>query len=73
MDIEKYIHHGKEVSVISKIKGMHRDHCLCHQQCRHFKPERKDNCPIAQANYRLCVEHDIVTPVYECPKYEPIQ
>ena len=69
--VEKYIHHGTEVSVISEIKGLHRNHCLCYRSCKHFKPGKDDNCEIANANYQLCLRYDLVTPVYECPKYQP--
>jgi len=69
MDTEKYIHHGVEVTVISRLKGQHREHCLCHQGCIHFKPGKVDHCQIAQANYRTCVKYNIVAPVFECPKY----
>ena len=68
--VEKCVHHGVEVSVISEVKGLHRQHCLCHQNCKHFKPNTPENCEIAQANYELCVKHNLTTPVYECAKYE---
>jgi hypothetical protein len=68
--IEKYIHHGTEVSVISEVKGKHREHCLCFQDCKYFKPNTIENCEIAQTNFNLCLKYDLVTPVYECAKYE---
>lgn len=40
--------------------------------CRKFKPGAEDNCPIAQAVYKNCVEFDIVTPMRECAKFEPM-
>lgn len=68
--IEKYVHHGVEVSVQSTLKGKHREHCLCHQNCRFFFPEDPEkNCEIAKANFKVCVDYNLVTPVYECPKY----
>jgi hypothetical protein len=70
MKTEKYIHHGVEVSVISELKGKHRQMCLCYA-CRFFKPGQPDNCDIAEANYAVCVKYNVVTPVWECPKYEP--
>lgn len=69
-NIEKYEHHGVEVSVISSQKGNHRNICLCFQSCKYFKPGSPKNCEIAQKNYELCVKHNLVTPVLECPKYE---
>ena len=68
--IEKYIHHGVEVSVISEVKGTHRKRCLCHQNCKFFKPNSPDNCPIAQSLYSLCINHNLVTPVFECGRFE---
>jgi len=64
--VERYEHHGTEVSVISEVKGKHRDHCLC-WRCGKFKPEdRENNCMIANALYALCKAFSLVTPVYEC-------
>lgn len=68
--IEKYNHHGMEVSVQSNLKGLHRDHCLCFQGCKNFKPNTPENCPIAQENYEFCVKYNMVTPVWECPEFE---
>jgi hypothetical protein len=70
MSIEKYNHHGLEVSVDSELKGKHRDHCLCYK-CEFFKPEdRGNNCEIANQLYKLCVMFYLVTPVYECPAFK---
>jgi len=85
--IIKYRHHrDEEVSVQEHLKGKHRDHCLCWQNCKHFKPEpskgetakaevEKGNCPLAQKLYEICVTYNIVIPVWECPRYEkrPLQ
>jgi len=73
MAIIQYEHdfHVKKVlvSVQEHLKGRHREHCLCWQNCQFFKPNLLENCEIAQANYELCVEYNIVTPVFECPKF----
>ena len=69
MNIIKYIHYGKEVSVIEHLKGTHKKHCLCYQNCKFFKPNTEDKCEIAAANFELCKTHGVVTPVFECPKY----
>jgi len=69
MTIEKYAHHGTEVSVQSDLKGKHREHCLCFQGCVNFKPGSPDNCKIAAAVFKNCVEFNIVTPVWECPEF----
>lgn len=69
--IVKYVHHDTEVSVQEEMLGKHREHCLCYQGCKFFKPEtRKGNCGIANAIYKNCVLYGVVTPVWECPKYE---
>lgn len=66
---ERYEHHGNEVWVDSALKGLHRAYCLCFQ-CAKFKPNTDENCPIAQSTYENCVEHGLVTPVWECPEFE---
>ena len=67
---EKYVHHGAKVSVFSAWKGQHRGFCLCHNQCKFFKPGTPENCPLAQELYEYDVRNGMVTPVMECPKYE---
>lgn len=67
--IISYEHHGKEVYVQENLKGKHTEHCLCFQNCKFFKPGKPDNCTIAQENFELCKKHNLVTPVYECPKF----
>jgi hypothetical protein len=70
VNTERYEHHGSLVHVVSEVKGRHREHCLC-WACEKFTPHDRDtNCPIANALYALCVEHSLVTPVYECPVFE---
>lgn len=69
MSIERYVHHGREVAVDSELKGKHRSHCLCFI-CANFNPQdREKNCPIANQIFATCVDHGVVTPVYECPKF----
>jgi hypothetical protein len=70
--IEKYTHHGVTVSVFSHLKGKHRDHCLCFR-CLHFKPGTEENCLIAKDTYKNCVKHNLVTPVFECPKFTHVE
>ncbi len=70
MTIEKYDHHGREVSVVSEMKGRHREVCLCFA-CERFKPGEVDNCHAAQSLYELCVAGPItVAPVLECAEYQ---
>ena len=70
MAMMKYIHHGVEVSVNPLLKGRHREHCLCYQNCVHFKPGQSDSCEIAEENLALCKKYNLVTPVFECPKFQ---
>ena len=68
--IEKYTHHGKEVSVRSDLKGKHREYCLC------FKCEKLDivnrgkNCKIADVIYFHCQMFNVTTPVFECGEFQ---
>ena len=66
----KYVHHNAEVSVMEHLKGTHRDHCLCFQGCKYFKPNTDANCSLAQELYQFDVTHGMTTPVFECPKFE---
>ena len=69
--ITKYNHHGAVVSVQEHLIGKHREHCLCWLGCKYFKPnDRPNNCSIANQVFEICVKYDIVSPVWECPKYE---
>ena len=71
INIIKYIHHGTMVSVHESDKGKHRDHCLCWQNCRFFNPDdREKNCSIANGLYEMDISCGIVTPVWECPRFD---
>jgi len=66
----KYPHHTEEeVSVRKELKGRHKDFCLCYS-CDKFKPNTPENCPIANEVYTLCVQENLVLPVWECPAFE---
>ena len=66
----QYEHHGRMVWVRASQKGQHWSRCLC-GECAKFTPnDRENNCPIANALYAFDVERDLVTPVWECPKFE---
>lgn len=67
-ETEIYNHHGRDVHVISELKGKHREHCLCFQ-CEKFNEDRSKNCHIANKLFKSCVRFGVVTPVYECPEY----
>jgi len=68
MTIIQYKHHGAFVSVQAKLKGRHKEFCLCYT-CANFAPNMPLNCPIAQATYEHNVKYNIVTPMWECPGY----
>ncbi len=70
MSVIQYEHHNVVVSVQEHLKGKHREHCLCYQDCIHFKPNTPNNCKIAQELYELDVKLGLTTPVWECPVYE---
>ena len=59
----KYEHHGAEVSVRENLKGLHRDHCLCHS-CSEL-----DKCITAKELFKLNKRFGITTPVWECPNF----
>ena len=66
---EQYKHHGADlVRVRSDLKGEHQDFCLCYD-CKRFHPGTQANCRISQAVFELCVEHNLVTPMWECPTF----
>ena len=70
---DKYIHynhHGKGVWVEERLKGLHREHCLCHNcELLDIGEDRDKNCDVARAVYALCVEYNLVLPVFECPRF----
>jgi hypothetical protein len=65
----QYSHHGNIVWVEFENIGKHRDFCLC-WSCKKLKPGEEDNCHIAKAVYKNCVDFKLVTPVWECPEFE---
>ena len=67
-NIIRYHHHQWDVAVDEKLKGKHRDHCLCFV-CDRFAPNMSFNCPIAQAVFETCVKFGLTTPVYECSMF----
>jgi hypothetical protein len=64
-----YTHHGKVVAVYYLQKGQHKEYCLCYA-CSKFSYNKEKNCPIAQKVFSLCVEENLVLPVWECPSFE---
>jgi len=51
-----------------------KDFCLC-LHCAKFHrcapgADRQANCPIANALYKLCCDHNLITPVAQCQDFE---
>ena len=70
----KYVHHGKEVWVNAELKGLHREHCLCHScELLDIGEDRDKNCDVARAVFALCMEYNLVLPVFECSRFEEIK
>jgi hypothetical protein len=70
MKIIKVSKFGKELSVQEHLLGKHREHCLCYQNCIHFKKDTTENCDIAQNLYLFNMLNSVTTPVWECQKYK---
>lgn len=68
MTFVQYEHHGKLVWVSGMLQGFHSEFCLCYS-CDKFFPDTPENCEIAQELFEFDVKHDMVTPVWECPKF----
>lgn len=66
-----------KVFVKEELKGTHREHCLCYECGSLMNPDgtfkREGACPIAKELYQFVVRNGLVTPVFECPKFQPIQ
>ena len=65
----RYEHHGIPMAVRRDLVGQHRAHCLCYS-CEAFVPGSALNCPVAKKLYALCVDHSVVTPVWECHDFK---
>jgi len=63
-----YEHHDRLVAVDEDLKGKHREHCLCFR-CSSFKPDRPENCDLAEQNYRACRINGMTMPVFECRQF----
>jgi hypothetical protein len=70
--VVRYTHHGIEVAAMNAMQGRAKEHSLCHQGCKHFTST--DNpCSIQKEIHETCIRHGVVTPVFECPKYETMK
>jgi hypothetical protein len=68
--IKKYEHHGKEVFVREDLKGLHREYCLCFKCKKLNMDDANKNCSIAKKVFSMCVDENLVLPVWECPEFE---
>lgn len=50
--------------------ALRREHCMC-RHCDLFAPGTEAHCPIAAANYAICVRHGIAMSVTRCPEFIP--
>lgn len=66
----QYQHHGVNVFVRKDLKGRHRDHCLCFSCEKLGSGGGKSGCEIANHVYANCVKFNLVTPVFECPRFK---
>jgi len=69
----QYEHHGQKVWVDSELKGTHRSHCLCFS-CgwfRYLVNGEPRKCERAAELYEFCKKLNMVTPVFECPVFDP--
>ena len=70
----RYQHHDKKVVVKKEDKGLHKQHCLCHAPCNFFRPQPgRTNCIIAEKLFKINKEYNLVTPVWECRLFEPME
>jgi hypothetical protein len=72
MNVIKTKKFGKELAVQEELVGK-QDHCLCWQGCKWFKPNEKDNCPIAQDLFEFNKKYGITTLVWECETFEKLE
>lgn len=65
-----YKHYGQTVAVDGELKGKHKEHCLCYRCKKLVIGDRRKNCNLAEDNFANCQLHNVVLPVWECPKFE---
>jgi hypothetical protein len=67
----KETHYDKEVFVNPTTEPLRKTECLC-LNCGNLKPGQSDNCPIAQAFYKVCFRENVALMVTRCPLVKPI-
>lgn len=69
---KKEIHYGQEVWVNPTTEGLRKSECLC-LNCDNLKLGWKNNCPIAQKLYKICVSEDVAMVITRCPLWKEEQ
>jgi hypothetical protein len=62
---KKEAHFGNEVWVNPTTESLRRQECLC-LNCGRLKPGQPDNCAIAEAFYKICVNANIAIMITRC-------
>jgi hypothetical protein len=69
MAVTRYVRHKVPVFVREDLKGNEGAFDLCHQ-CRNFKPDTKDQCPIRGEFDQTCQTYDLMAAMWECPVFD---
>lgn len=67
---KKEKHYGHEVWVNPLTESIRKEECLCFN-CDNLKPEKSDNCSIAQSLYKICLEKNVAMIITRCPAWKP--
>lgn len=65
---EQYLHHKAKVYVKKAQKGKHWDSSLC-PDCELFLPDTPDNCLIESTTHTMDRDNNLVSVIWECPKF----
>ena len=65
---EQYLHHKAKVYVKKAQKGKHWDSSLC-TDCAFFLPDTSDNCLIESIIHTVNRDNNLVSVIWECPKF----
>jgi len=53
-----------------ELDALRRTNCLC-RRCKRLKPDRPDNCPMAEVVYALCKTKGMAMGVSRCQDFYP--
>ena len=68
--LTRITHKGIEQVTFTATMSMISKLVLCYQDCAKFKPNKPDNCKLAQRVYETTIGFQCRTPVIACPQYE---